>query len=1007
MQKNKKTITARILDFKIVLAVLGLLLFIPYIYFIFALENLSEQETKQLYFEAKEQLLAEMQDFRNCLTPQNYVEKTLEQVNKEIGLNYGYSKIGTIKLPQEYDPKFITRDFPKKFIQILKKKHKIEPMFLISSNTDLKETFSYFSKKYFAPNPRLNLFAEASILSAADFINLSRVFSDSKSGRKRLKALAQKIQAQGTAIRPERIFHILFMEFVSPFYSILGNLSGTCKKCFLSKPGAQTGYQYIFKILGDINKAKNCIYAVYFINIPGSELFPPKILEKSLQSQNQNIIRSISKNSEKKQTGLIETSANLTLVANLPPEFFQVINDFELSNPTLATNMLKALSYAKLTTSISKDKLTPKYSKIIKILHFSFKLLLLLWYSGLIYFSTVSKGINLNLNFKLKLSLSLLISIPIIGVFILVNEYSNDFEKTRTRMMVSKLFTELEGLNQVIRSAETRHTFGFLQLKAIITKLQQYSSSETFFPLLKKETIAQKIPQITYFSVFFPRSGQTVAINPDYTKNTNKDTKFLNIGLYRLLERLRALQKTTKKNKKFAREKQFYGSFADGYWNVYGTSQNIGKESLLIHDFSATSPLRRCCLQLIPSKNGKQLAGIICHKLANLHISRELISSQQTAKHSFKSISNGYFIDLGIFGRSIAVLRNSSSVLPGKTYTELRKIASLALSKRSSGYSMQKQANITKINAWRFIDNQPYIFVAQATILNETNFLLFARVLPWLMVLFSLLLIFIFSDLLSYLFLLPIKTLKTGFEKVRKGLFHTKVVIGSGDEFDNMADSFNNMSNGLLERERMKRFVSDKLYEKLNETTDNASETIVSILSSDVRDFTTISEKYSPTEIVSFLNDYITVMEKCILKYNGSIEKIIGDAIVAGFYPESETDKSFAIRSVKASLEMRKELAKFNILREQQNLFTVENGIGIATGQALMGFLGKDSERKDFILIGNVIEQSEILESQTKQCLSSKILIDKETKYLLQNNFELIPFKLKDTSDTAWEIKND
>ena len=95
------------------------------------------------------------------------------------------------------------------------------------------------------------------------------------------------------------------------------------------------------------------------------------------------------------------------------------------------------------------------------------------------------------------------------------------------------------------------------------------------------------------------------------------------------------------------------------------------------------------------------------------------------------------------------------------------------------------------------------------------------------------------------------------------------------------------MTQGLLQREKMKRFVSDKLFESIEsdeKSLDKATSLQeIAVLSCDIRSFTTISEKYSPEEVVRLLNDYLTEMEKSINTYGGSIEKIVGDAIISSF----------------------------------------------------------------------------------------------------------------------------
>jgi class 3 adenylate cyclase len=372
-------------------------------------------------------------------------------------------------------------------------------------------------------------------------------------------------------------------------------------------------------------------------------------------------------------------------------------------------------------------------------------------------------------------------------------------------------------------------------------------------------------------------------------------------------------------------------------------------------------------------------------------------------KQYYKNYSeDGYSIDFGIFSKRSRKFLDISWPKTGKTFNVLKKIAKKAFQIKSSGSRIHAQNGKKHVDAWHFIENSPMIIVAKAVIENDTNFLLLANLIPLLMLLYLIFLVLLLGDLLSYIFLLPVKTLKKGFSVIKSGHFSVKVEIPSGDEFQKMAVSFNKMANGLLERERMKRFVSDKLYESIDSEQEQAQKTKVAVLSSDVRDFTNISESVSPVEIVSLLNNYIEEMESCILEFDGSIEKIIGDAIVAGFYPKPGEKLNYAARACKAALAMRKKLKAFNNKRTLNGNFTIENGIGISTGEAQLGAIGKQGARKDFIIIGNVIEDSEKLEAETKCCNDSKVLIDEETKKLVQDSIKFKP-NLK-SNIQSWEL---
>ena len=183
-------------------------------------------------------------------------------------------------------------------------------------------------------------------------------------------------------------------------------------------------------------------------------------------------------------------------------------------------------------------------------------------------------------------------------------------------------------------------------------------------------------------------------------------------------------------------------------------------------------------------------------------------------------------------------------------------------------------------------------------------------------------------------------------------------------------------------KEQMKRYVSDRLIKSVENNTDEKAGVgkteRVTILSSDIRNFTGISESHTPAEIVEMLNSYFTKMQQAITEQGGIIDKYIGDAIQAVFYEDPKRESQI-LRACKAALKMRKSLGILNMERETSGLFTIDNGIGIDTDFAVTGTIGTANGRKDFSVNGNVVERAASIEAKTK-ATSSKILISKSSE---------------------------
>ena len=133
------------------------------------------------------------------------------------------------------------------------------------------------------------------------------------------------------------------------------------------------------------------------------------------------------------------------------------------------------------------------------------------------------------------------------------------------------------------------------------------------------------------------------------------------------------------------------------------------------------------------------------------------------------------------------------------------------------------------------------------------------------------------------------------------------------------------------------------------------------ILMSDLRGFTHLSERFTPEEIVNTLNEYFSVMIEVVMSCGGTVDKFMGDAILAVFgvpkaLPESER------AAVKCALEMHDCLRKLNQKRSRDKLFTLEMGIGIAAGDVVAGNIGSD-KRMEYTVIGDAVNIASRLQS--------------------------------------------
>lgn len=228
----------------------------------------------------------------------------------------------------------------------------------------------------------------------------------------------------------------------------------------------------------------------------------------------------------------------------------------------------------------------------------------------------------------------------------------------------------------------------------------------------------------------------------------------------------------------------------------------------------------------------------------------------------------------------------------------------------------------------------------------------------------------------SFLFALsltsPIEKLAELISVVSKGNFNVRAraLVHSQDEVGDLAIAFDRMTDGLRERDKMKslfsKFHGSSITEDLlkNNVGRRGTRRQVTVFFSDIRGFTSFSEKHQPEEVVDMLNEYFAVMVSIINKHNGVVDKFIGDAIMAvwGVPKGFPNDTEMAVR---ACLEMRKALVDLNDQRKSRGKPEIMIGMGLHQGQAISGTIGSD-ERMEYTVIGDTVNMTSRIEASTK-----------------------------------------
>jgi len=254
---------------------------------------------------------------------------------------------------------------------------------------------------------------------------------------------------------------------------------------------------------------------------------------------------------------------------------------------------------------------------------------------------------------------------------------------------------------------------------------------------------------------------------------------------------------------------------------------------------------------------------------------------------------------------------------------------------------------------------------------------------------------FILNMLISSRIISPLKKLKEMMVLVSKTRnFDIRAQINTKDEVEELAQGFNSMLSELKEKEKIKnifeRYVTKQVAEailngkiKVNLSGEKRN---VSILFSDIRNFTSMSEKLPPESVVAFLNEYFGIMLKYIFKYNGMLDKYVGDAIMAVF-GAPESDKKHAVNAVKAALGMKRGLMELNKRRKMRGEPPINIGIGISSGLVVAGNIGA-FEKMEYTVIGDEVNLASRLQDLTKT-YKQMIIISEKTAVRLEDSFKV------------------
>jgi adenylate cyclase len=187
----------------------------------------------------------------------------------------------------------------------------------------------------------------------------------------------------------------------------------------------------------------------------------------------------------------------------------------------------------------------------------------------------------------------------------------------------------------------------------------------------------------------------------------------------------------------------------------------------------------------------------------------------------------------------------------------------------------------------------------------------------------------------------------------------------------------------------LSRFLAPVVMKEINAADSRAlrgGERLITVLFADIRGFTTLSEHLAPEEVVALLNDYFTRMTTVIFRHGGTLDKFVGDGLMAYFgAPVAQDDQ--ADRAVRCAIEMQQALNFLNVERGGRGEPAIHIGIGMHTGSAMVGIIGSD-KRKEYTAVGDTVNVAARVEGLTKE-YGRPLLVSAATLDLAKDTYEV------------------
>ena len=939
-------------------AVFMLLVMLPTLFIGAGLRQVDDEARQNHLQLAEQELKNEARAFQADLNARLHIEKIIKKAERRAGLSS--PSLERPKFPPGVDPQIIQAGTIDELRALYRDMARVEPLMMVAFAADLYHIWKWFSPALddIVPDDRERV---GQILSmtlaeqAEDFVRVDDSRPDAEQHYHEIRRLAAGADGGPT----QSYFVVMGRLFSDMIYQV--PFQGNCYETATRKRGDCRLFAY-YRRLKDGPK----IMGGYFVMFASRHFPPEKLLKDSLAYNAEGFTRTYLIRPPIDPGKAILRGRQLMIESSIPTELIGYSSLFgrQIRLP------------AGLQTAYDISAIMAGSAEFKRSLHFAQQLLFLFCLFVAVYFVLFGFPAIVRLRLRMLLSISLAVLMPYTILGHVSLRLLDRIESLGSFELRADAESQMQKLHSYYNDQRQQHLLQMLKIKNRLIDVAGKSGDEITNLHAHNVVVPGTFVDFSFFrNDGVARSFRARAIND---LEISKLEQLLSV---KFLENLGCLDAQAPPIKKL----QHMTSVADGIMDTirrdYFDYRVLKYEANETNDLNRFDDFSRAIWFLIPAAAGDsvQIRAMASTNVSNLNFIIYGPHEFDPGIFSGASGRNQHHFLMGHRRHDDMVLRWWPDYVSPDHF--LKALLDRAAAGRVSTGELTGADGYYRYEKQRFSESDMMVYSGISTSSPDFMVAMLALIFPFLLLAFALTSLLLFADALEALFINPVNGIGQAAAAVAAGDYHNRLVLEKTDEFSLLADVFNDMTNGLAQREKMRRFVSENLYDRLGAAAGlkeltSVQSSRVTMLSSDIRGFTTLSEQHDPQQIVSLLNEYFTRMETAIKSHGGVIERFVGDAVMAVFYAGGK--KPAEVCAAEAAIEMRRQLAALNHERFALGLFTVENGIGIATGEAVSGIAGREGARMVFAVLGEVTQRAETLESLTKS-VSSKMLVCAET----------------------------